>query len=151
MVVLDRAPQQAGPLGRTADARDACKHADAEDAAAVVVQLPRELEAGAGLLVGVIDSVGLERKGCELEEHAGLPPRHAYLPCESRALGDERRGGVEVALVSGDRAERPDRLCESPYVAVAFVERLALLDERAGALEVTVAHRMDAEPMQQHG
>ena len=78
-----------------------------------------------------------------------MPPGDADLLRESRALRNERRSLLEITLVSRNRAEGPDRLCEPPGVAVTFVERLALTGQGTGTLQVTAEHRVDGNSMQQ--
>ena len=78
-----------------------------------------------------------------------MPPRDADLLRESCALRNERRSLLEITLVSRNRAEGPDRLCEPPGVAVTFVERLALADQGTSTPEVAAEHRVDGKSMQQ--
>ena len=147
-VVLDGAPEEAGPFRVTASRRDAGDDSDAEDTSAVVVHLLGEFERLRRLHLCVVEPFGLEREGCQFGEHAGVPPRDPRFAGEFRAASDELVGSIAVPGVALDRPECADGLREAPDVAVRLVNHLAGLDELTRSVEIALPHLDEPDPME---
>src|SRR5262247_843767 len=151
ILILDCPPQTAGTFALAAFRGHACKQADAERAAAPVPHLIGEGEGFAGAYLTLVDTAGSQRDMGKLQQHSTLPPRNANFAGEHRALRDQLVRPPLVPRVAGKGAERTDRLGQAPPVIVPLVYRVARLDQLARALRLVAPHRLDAQPVQEHG
>ena len=69
---------------------------------------------------------------------------------ERGALADELERAPLVTLVARDRAERSRGLRQAPHVSVSPVNRVALLDQLTGALQIASHHRADPQAVEEH-